>query len=75
MIIFIFLGTESSWSYLFSLCGGLIIVALPTLWFVPESPKYLYTVRNEHSKALSGMIIKTLIIFIKEMLCLKFVIT
>jgi len=49
------LGNESSWHYLFSLYGGLVLIALPTLKCIPESPKYLYTVRNEHNKALSGI--------------------
>ncbi|XP_022170787.1 solute carrier family 2, facilitated glucose transporter member 1-like isoform X3 [Myzus persicae] len=49
------LGNESSWHYLFSLYGGWVLLALPTLKFIPESPKYLYTVRNEHSKALSEL--------------------
>ncbi|XP_026808100.1 solute carrier family 2, facilitated glucose transporter member 1-like isoform X2 [Rhopalosiphum maidis] len=49
------LGNESSWHYLFSLYGCLVLLALPTLKFVPESPKYLYTVRNEHNKALSEL--------------------
>eukprot|EP00102_Acyrthosiphon_pisum_P023191 XP_016660401.1 PREDICTED: solute carrier family 2, facilitated glucose transporter member 1 isoform X3 [Acyrthosiphon pisum] len=49
------LGNESSWHYLFSLYGGLVLLALPTLKCIPESPKYLYTVRNEHSKALSEL--------------------
>lgn len=50
-----FIGNESSWHYLFSLYGGLVVLALPTLKFIPESPKFLYTVRNDHNKALSGI--------------------
>ncbi|XP_050055597.1 solute carrier family 2, facilitated glucose transporter member 1-like isoform X2 [Aphis gossypii] len=49
------LGNESLWHYLFSLYGILVLLALPTLKFVPESPKYLYTVCNEHNKALSEL--------------------
>lgn len=50
-----FLGSESLWPYLFSLYGCFVILALTTLPFVPESPKYLYTICNEHEKALFGI--------------------
>lgn len=51
------LGNESLWPYLFGVYFGLVILALTALPFIPESPKYLYTVRNEHAKALSGIVI------------------
>ncbi|XP_050435358.1 solute carrier family 2, facilitated glucose transporter member 1-like isoform X2 [Adelges cooleyi] len=46
------LGTEQLWPYLFSLFAGLVLVVLPVLPFVPESPKYLYTVCNNYRRAL-----------------------
>lgn len=54
--IFPYLGSESLWPYLFSLYACLVILALTTIPFVPESPKYLYTICNEHGRALSGII-------------------
>ncbi|VVC41694.1 Hypothetical protein CINCED_3A010946 [Cinara cedri] len=46
------LGSEASWPFLFSLFAGLVILAICTLPFIPESPKYLYTVCNEYGQAL-----------------------
>lgn len=51
----IFLGNELLWPYLLSLYAGLVILSLPILPFIPESPKYIYTVCNDHNKALSGI--------------------
>ncbi|XP_025410653.1 solute carrier family 2, facilitated glucose transporter member 1-like isoform X2 [Sipha flava] len=49
------LGSESLWPFLFSFYASLVLLVFPTLSFIPESPKYLYTIRNERSKALSEL--------------------
>lgn len=57
----LFLGNESCWPFLFSLHAGLVILVLPTLPFVPESPRYLYTVCNDYRGALSGIVVYNII--------------
>ncbi|XP_050525032.1 solute carrier family 2, facilitated glucose transporter member 1-like isoform X2 [Daktulosphaira vitifoliae] len=49
------LGNDYLWPYLFSLYAGVLLIVVPTLPFVPESPKYLYTVRDNYRKALSEL--------------------
>lgn len=54
-IIKYFLGTESLWHYLLSLPLALILVSAVALPVLPESPKYIYSVRGSRQKALKGM--------------------
>lgn len=61
VLLLLFLGNESSWPFLFGLYAGLVLLVLPILPFVPESPRYLYTVCNDHREALSGKVVYNLI--------------
>ena len=48
-------GTPTLWPYLVGgsfVCCVFVFIALP---FLPESPKFLHSVRGEHEKALEGM--------------------
>lgn len=48
-------GTEADWHYLLSFYLLLILILAVALPILPESPKYLYSVRGTKQKALQGI--------------------
>uniref|UniRef100_T1ISF0 phosphatidylinositol 3-kinase n=1 Tax=Strigamia maritima TaxID=126957 RepID=T1ISF0_STRMM len=51
----IFLGTEEYWNYLLGFFAIPIILFSILLYFCPESPKYLYIIKEDHAAALNGV--------------------
>ncbi|KAL4707387.1 hypothetical protein ACJJTC_008572 [Scirpophaga incertulas] len=49
------LGGVNDWPYLLSVYALLVIICLPMLWILPESPKYLYVVRRDRESALKEL--------------------
>ncbi|CAH2232980.1 jg8297 [Pararge aegeria aegeria] len=49
------LGGENDWPYLLSVYALLVIVSLPVLCILPESPKYLFVVKRNEAAAISEL--------------------
>ncbi|GBP68758.1 Solute carrier family 2, facilitated glucose transporter member 3 [Eumeta japonica] len=49
------LGRPDDWTYLLAVYAVLVIVCLPVLLVLPESPKYLFLVRRNEEKALQEL--------------------
>nr|AON96566.1 solute carrier family 2 facilitated glucose transporter member 3 [Bicyclus anynana] len=49
------LGGENDWPYLLSVYALLVIVTLPVLCILPESPKYLYVVKRNELAAIGEL--------------------
>ncbi|KAM3961290.1 solute carrier family 2, facilitated glucose transporter member 1 isoform 1-T2 [Aphomia sociella] len=49
------LGGAHDWPYLLSVYALLVIICLPFLLMLPESPKYLYVVRKNESRAIQEL--------------------
>ncbi|XP_037295618.1 solute carrier family 2, facilitated glucose transporter member 1 isoform X3 [Manduca sexta] len=49
------LGRPEDWTYLLSVYALLVIVSLPLLCMLPESPKYLYVVKRDEETALKEL--------------------
>lgn len=49
------LGTEEHWSCMLAAFAPLCILALLLIFLLPESPKYLFVVKEEREKALQGL--------------------
>lgn len=54
------LGTVSLWSYMLAAFSPLCILSLLLTPILPESPKYLYVIKELHDKAIDGQYIVTL---------------
>lgn len=48
------LGTEDHWHFMLSSFSPLCIIALVIIYYLPESPKYLYVVKQQQEPALKG---------------------
>ncbi|XP_047512510.1 solute carrier family 2, facilitated glucose transporter member 5-like isoform X1 [Pieris napi] len=46
------LGKPNDWPYLLSVYALLVIICLPVLFILPESPKYLYVVKKNEAESL-----------------------
>ncbi|XP_075969950.1 solute carrier family 2, facilitated glucose transporter member 1-like isoform X2 [Anticarsia gemmatalis] len=51
----VLLGRPSDWPYLVSAFALLVIVTLPVLLLLPESPKYLFVVKKNEERALKEL--------------------
>ncbi|RVE51232.1 hypothetical protein evm_004197 [Chilo suppressalis] len=49
------LGGVDDWPYLLSVYVLLVIICLPVLFILPESPKYLFVVRKDEESALNAL--------------------
>ncbi|XP_052757468.1 solute carrier family 2, facilitated glucose transporter member 1-like isoform X2 [Galleria mellonella] len=49
------LGGVDDWPYLLSVYALLVILCLPILFMLPESPKYLYVVRKNETSAINEL--------------------
>ncbi|XP_049867477.1 solute carrier family 2, facilitated glucose transporter member 3-like isoform X2 [Pectinophora gossypiella] len=49
------LGGVDDWPYLLSVYALLVIICLPILFVLPESPKYLYVIRKDEDTALKEL--------------------
>lgn len=49
------LGGPDNWPYLLGAYAILVIVCLPILFILPESPKYLYVMKRDEGKALEEL--------------------
>lgn len=49
------LGTEEHWNCMLAAFAPLCILALVLVSLLPESPKYLFVVKEEREKALQGL--------------------
>lgn len=47
-------GGDDDWPYLLSVYALLVIICLPLLFMLPESPKYLFVVKRNEQTALNG---------------------
>lgn len=50
--ILYFIGKSETWHYLFALFGILIILSMPILYILPESPKYLLVIKDDYDGAI-----------------------
>lgn len=48
------LGTEESWPYLLGIYVVLVFIAALAFPFIPESPKYLFVIKNKQNLAVKG---------------------
>lgn len=48
------LGTKESWHIMLASFAPLCIISLVSLYILPESPKYLYIIKQEKEKATRG---------------------
>lgn len=48
----IFIGKSETWHYLFALFGILILLSMPVLFILPESPKYLLIIKDDYDSAI-----------------------
>ncbi|CAB3221412.1 unnamed protein product [Arctia plantaginis] len=55
MGIDILLGHPDHWPYLLSAFAFLVIITLPVLFILPESPKFLFVVKRDEEKALKEL--------------------
>lgn len=49
-------GGANDWPYLLSVYVLLVIVCLPVLFILPESPKYLFVIKRNEAAAIKGEI-------------------
>ncbi|CAD0197016.1 unnamed protein product [Chrysodeixis includens] len=49
------LGRNEDWPYLLSVYAILVIICLPLLFLLPESPKYLFVVKKNEERALKEL--------------------
>lgn len=49
------LGRPQDWHYLISAFGLLVIISMPLLLILPESPKYLFVIKRDEEKALKEL--------------------
>lgn len=56
-IEYTFSGREEAWNYLLGFYAMLILISGMALPWLPESPKYLYTVKGLRQKAIRGIIV------------------
>lgn len=48
------LGTENHWSYMLAIFSPLCILSLLLTPILPESPKFLYVIKESQDKAING---------------------
>ena len=48
------LGTEKLWQYMLAAFSPLCVLALVFTFVLPESPKYLYVIKEQHEIAITG---------------------
>ena len=48
------LGTEKSWHLMLAAFAPLCILALLLTCILPESPKYLYVIKEHHERGITG---------------------
>lgn len=48
------LGTKNSWHIMLASFAPLCIIAFILLYFLPESPKYLYLIKHKKEEAIQG---------------------
>ncbi|KAJ8722423.1 hypothetical protein PYW07_003603 [Mythimna separata] len=51
----VILGRDADWPYLLSVYVLLVIICLPLLFILPESPKYLFVVKKNEERALKEL--------------------
>ncbi|XP_063620602.1 solute carrier family 2, facilitated glucose transporter member 3-like isoform X1 [Cydia splendana] len=51
----VILGGVDDWPYLLAAYAVLVIICVPVIFILPESPKYLYVVKREEETALSEL--------------------
>lgn len=62
-------GRAEDWPYLLSVYALLVIICLPLLFILPESPKYLFVVKKNEERALKGKICINFYSILKDLVC------